>query len=49
MIRTATYHASIEGYMKHLHLTKEEAVKAIKDSVVLVRKAINKEEEKTGI
>ncbi|CAH1396938.1 unnamed protein product [Nezara viridula] len=48
MIRTATYQASIDGYIKHLRLTKQEAIEAIKDSVAVVRKAITIEKEKTG-
>ncbi|XP_014292991.1 homocysteine S-methyltransferase YbgG isoform X2 [Halyomorpha halys] len=49
IIRTATYYASIEGYAKHLRLTKEQAIKAIKDAVVVAKTAIKMEEEKTGI
>jgi homocysteine S-methyltransferase len=39
IIKSNTYQASVEGYMKHLNLSKEESLELIKSSVGLALKA----------
>ncbi|ROT75026.1 putative homocysteine S-methyltransferase 1-like isoform X1 [Penaeus vannamei] len=51
MVTTASYQASISGFVKHLSITDEEAVKLMTLSVSLAREAVNeycRENQKEG-
>lgn len=51
LVTTASYQASISGFVKHLSITDEEAVKLMTLSVSLAREAVNeycRENQKEG-
>lgn len=48
IIRTNSYQASVPGFMKHMNVTQQDAIKSIKESVSLARKAISEEEDLSG-
>ncbi|XP_045201371.2 uncharacterized protein LOC123554973 isoform X2 [Mercenaria mercenaria] len=48
IILTVSYQASIEGFMKHLNITEEEACGLIKKSVYIARQACKEVAQETG-
>lgn len=48
IIRTNTYQASVPGFMKHMNVSQQDAIKVIKESVSLAKQAIAEEEDICG-
>jgi len=48
MVVTASYQASVPGFMKHLQVSESKALELIKLSVVLARRACEEVASSTG-